>query len=89
MLALYTYMERKGYDFYENTVMDGAFKRLVKVVSLGVNGVLSDLPEGPLPNKREVVAEAELTAVYTAARERSDDKPCDASGLQFSSLALS
>jgi hypothetical protein len=35
-LALYTYMERKGYDFYENAVLNGVFKRLVKMAAVSV-----------------------------------------------------
>lgn len=39
-LALYNYMGRKGYDFYDNPIINGAFKRLVKVAAGGVNASL-------------------------------------------------
>jgi len=35
VLAMYKYMERRGYDFYENVILNEVFKRLVKVASLG------------------------------------------------------
>jgi hypothetical protein len=38
-LALYTYMERKGYDCYENAVLNGVFERLVKSAAMGVPAV--------------------------------------------------
>jgi pentatricopeptide repeat protein len=40
VLAMYKYMERQGYDFYENTILNGVFKRLVKVASLGARADL-------------------------------------------------
>ena len=30
VLAVYRYMESKGYDFYENSILNGIFKRLVQ-----------------------------------------------------------
>jgi len=40
VLAMYKYMERQGYDFYENAILNGVFKRLVKVASLGARADL-------------------------------------------------
>lgn len=43
VLALYNYMERKGYDFYENAIINGVFKSLVKVAAGGANATLHAL----------------------------------------------
>jgi len=40
VLALYKYMEAKGYDFYENAILNGIFKRLVKVASVSAQADL-------------------------------------------------
>lgn len=37
VLALYRAMVAQGYDFYENSVLNGVFKRLVSVVGKGVD----------------------------------------------------
>lgn len=37
VLALYRAMVGQGYDFYENSVLNGVFKRLVSVVGKGVD----------------------------------------------------
>lgn len=37
VLALYRAMVGQGYDFYENSVLNGVFKRLVNVVGKGVD----------------------------------------------------
>jgi hypothetical protein len=37
VLALYQYMIQRGYDFYENTFLDGVFKRLVDVAAVSVD----------------------------------------------------
>ena len=34
-LALYRLMLRYGYDFYENRVLNGIFKRLVEIATIG------------------------------------------------------
>lgn len=36
VLALYRVMTRYGYDFYENDILNGMFKRLVNVAAEGV-----------------------------------------------------
>ena len=40
VLALYRVMVRDGYDFYENNVLNGVFKRLVSVAAKGVDADL-------------------------------------------------
>jgi hypothetical protein len=37
VLALYKVMVRYGYDFYENDILNGVFKRLVSVAATGVS----------------------------------------------------
>ena len=44
VLAMYRYMVKYGYDFYENTILNGVFKRLVSVASLSA-GVVKGLKE--------------------------------------------
>ena len=36
VLALYRIMSRDGYDFYENNVLNGVFKRLIDI-SVGID----------------------------------------------------
>ena len=36
VLAVYHFLEFRGYDFYENALMDKVFKRLVKVAAIGI-----------------------------------------------------
>jgi hypothetical protein len=55
VLAVYRYMESKGYDFYENSILNGIFKRLVQVASVSA--------------KADLVVTAPLDA-FLAASER-------------------
>jgi len=41
VLALYRIMSRDGYDFYENSVLNDIFKRLVNVAAQGVKADLA------------------------------------------------
>jgi len=41
VLALYRAMVQDGYDFYENAVLNGVFKRLISAVGTGVQPDLS------------------------------------------------
>ena len=40
VFALYRYMIKQGYDFYENTFLNDVFKRLVSVTAKGIDAEL-------------------------------------------------
>ena len=67
VLALYHLMEQRGYDFYENMVIDSVFKRLIKVASAGLGNlhVKDQLGSSPLETYFESIesSSAESNAV--------------------------
>ena len=46
--AMYRYMVQSGYDFYENSLLNDVFKRLVSVAAKGIEAELADLMETDL-----------------------------------------
>lgn len=68
VLALYKVMVRYGYDFYENSVLNGVFKRLVSIAAKGVDADIDSAA-------RELALPASFDDVLlTADRSKSDGR---------------
>jgi len=75
VFALYRYMVKNGYDFYENSFLNGVFKRLVSVAAKGINA--EDLKAASSPydsteNLRDIVETLE-EAVQADDNSQSDN----------------
>ena len=69
-LAMYRYMVRNGYEFYENSVINGIFKRLLAVAAQGAK---VDLIQSSVPALDEFAAESAAAADLAGSNDSLSD----------------
>ena len=67
VLALYKVMVRYGYDFYENDILNGVFKRLVSVAAKGVQADIDASASATVQETPTLRVEEEVCEVSTVA----------------------
>jgi hypothetical protein len=70
--AIYRYMVKSGYDFYENTLLNDVFKRLVNVAAKGIDVASPLTSAAPLDTLMK--SGQEFSSTYSSAIEIITEK---------------